>query len=133
MILGLVTDSVGPILPAGADGDCGEEFSPALRVHLCPVCREVSPTNCPQSDASKVHRHKGSKQHWRWGALGACTGGGERWVFALDVWREETSLLPCSPRMFLLYMSSLFVMIIALFIISKQCVSPHPHMIQCHN
>ena len=85
MILGRVTDSVGPILPAGADGDCGEEFSPALRVHLCPVCREVSPTNCPQSDASKVHRHKGSKQHWRWGALGACTGGGERWVPALEV------------------------------------------------
>ena len=50
-----MTDSVGPIFPAGADGDCGEEFSPALRVHLCPVCREVSPTNCPQSDASKVH------------------------------------------------------------------------------
>ena len=47
-------DSVGPIFLTGADGDCGEKFSPALRVHLCSVCGEVSPTNCPQSDASEV-------------------------------------------------------------------------------
>ena len=47
-------DSVSLIFLTGADGDCGEKFSPALHVHLCSVCGEVSPTNCPQSDASEV-------------------------------------------------------------------------------
>ena len=51
---------------------------------------------------------------------------GHATLLALEVARVETSphcFLPCYTRMFLLYLSSLYVMIIALFTISKQCVS----------